>query len=424
MTNAYSKFESNIASASILERIYEYLSKKTLPFEPDELLRAEFVMLVGAFDCYVHDYVRGKMVNAFNNPSTMANKTRDYKVSLGVMMDIMNESNPISRMQMLESEIKKIESSLTAPLKTTEKLERYYKIHDFDIDRHWTEKADMRAAIENQWLETQKWGKNLNETTEEPYPYTVFRYEHETERAKQNAAEAFKDAPCMVPYVLLLNPQIESIEFIDETEGCHVVYEMPQCQPEKVEELTDGVVYRNIVTKSSSIDGEKQLWMYYIESKEKNDKAPEIPKITVVLPVKEKEGKLHVFQFQHELPQIYIYLPLLGTEQWGFNYLLHSSMFTCDRDSRDSLRLVGNGQNNDYQAEDNRKLIDLANKLIWQYVQKNIGKLADAKYLVLVNFKTQQSDEELAEYYRGLQKLWRERYESLEIVSTGEESLL
>ena len=224
---------------------------------------------------------------------------------------------------------------LTAPLKTTEKLERYYKIHDFDIDRHWTEKADMRAAIENQWLETQKWGKNLNETTEVPYPYTVFRYEHETERAKQNAAEAFKDAPCMVPYVLLLNPQIESIEFIDETEGCHVVYEMPQCQPEKVEELTDGVVYRNIVTKSSSIDGEKQLWMYYIESKEKNDKAPEIPKITVVLPVKEKEGKLHVFHFQHELPQIYIYLPLLGTEQWGFNYLLHSSMFTCDRDSRD-----------------------------------------------------------------------------------------
>ena len=312
---------------------------------------------------------------------------------------------------------------LIAPLKTTEKIERYYKIQDFDIDRHWTEKADMRAAIENQWLETQKWGKNLNETTEEPYPYTVFRYEHETERAKQNAAEAFKDAPCMVPYVLLLNPQIESIEFIDETEGCHVVYEMPQCQPEKVEELTDGVVYRNIVTKSSSIEGNKQLWMYYIESKEKTAQAPDISKMVVVLPVKEKNGKLHVFQFQQDLPQVYIYLPLLGTEQWGFNYLLHSSLFTCDRDSRDSLRLIGNGQNNDYQAEENRNLIELANKLIWQYIQKNIGNLADAKYLVQVNFKTQQSDEELSEYYKGLQKLWRERYETLQIVSTGEQVL-
>lgn len=111
MTNAFTKFESNIASASILGRIFEYLSQKTLPFEPDELLRAEFVMLVSAFDCYVHDFVRERMVGAFNNPSVMADKTREYKVSLGAMMDIMNETNPISRMQLLENEIKKIESN-------------------------------------------------------------------------------------------------------------------------------------------------------------------------------------------------------------------------------------------------------------------------------------------------------------------------
>lgn len=111
MTKAYTKFETNISSASILERIFEYLSKRTLPFEPDELLRAEYVMLVGAFDCYVHDFVRERMVKAFNNPSTMADKTRDYKVSLGVMMEIINETNPISRMQLLESEIKKTESA-------------------------------------------------------------------------------------------------------------------------------------------------------------------------------------------------------------------------------------------------------------------------------------------------------------------------
>lgn len=313
---------------------------------------------------------------------------------------------------------------LEAPLRTSEQFERYIKIpSDFEIDRHWTDKGDMRTAIEDQWNETQKWGKELKDTTTIPYPYTIFRYKQENEKERQNAEEAFRDAPCMAPYVLLLNPQIESIEFVDELNQTSEVFTLVNSKPVFVEEINDGLVYKNIVTRYSSKSGEKQLWMYYIESKEKTDKTPEIPKMTVVLPVKEKEGKLNVFQFQHELPQIYIYLPLLGTEQWGFNYLLHSSMFTCDRDSRDSLRLVGNGQNNDYQADDNRCLIELANKLIWQYVQKNIDKLADAKYLVQVNFKTQQSDEELAEYYRGLQKLWRERYESLEIVSTREESL-
>lgn len=111
MTKAFDKFEANISSASVLERIYEYLSKKTLPFEPDELLRAEYVMVVSAFDCYVHDYVRERMVNAFSNPSMMSDKTRDYKISLGVMMDIMNETNPISQMQLLENAIKKAESA-------------------------------------------------------------------------------------------------------------------------------------------------------------------------------------------------------------------------------------------------------------------------------------------------------------------------
>lgn len=110
MTKSYAKFEVNIASASILERIYEYLSKNTLPFEPSELLRAEFVMIVSAFDCYVHDFVREKMVAAFRSPTTLADKTRDYQISVGVMMDILNETNPISQMQLFENEIKKIES--------------------------------------------------------------------------------------------------------------------------------------------------------------------------------------------------------------------------------------------------------------------------------------------------------------------------
>lgn len=110
MTKSLDKFKANISSASIMERIYEYLSVKTLPFEPDELLRAEFVMIVSAFDCYIHDFVREKMIDMFKYPSIIADKTREYKVSLGAMMDIINETNPISRIHLFEKEIKRIES--------------------------------------------------------------------------------------------------------------------------------------------------------------------------------------------------------------------------------------------------------------------------------------------------------------------------
>jgi hypothetical protein len=181
---------------------------------------------------------------------------------------------------------------LEAPLRTSEQFERYIKIpSDFEIDRHWTDKGDMRTAIEDQWNETQKWGKELKDTTTKPYPYTIFRYKQENEKERQNAEEAFRDAPCMAPYVLLLNPQIESIEFVDELNQTSEVFTLVNSKPVFVEEINDGLVYKNIVTRYSSKSGEKQLWMYYIESKEKTDKIPEIPKMTVVLPVKEKEGK-------------------------------------------------------------------------------------------------------------------------------------
>ena len=113
MTKSYNKFVNNILSSSVLERIFEYLYSKTLPFEPDELLRAEYVMIVSAFDCYIHDYVREKMIDVFKKHSVMASSTRGYKISLGTMVDIMNESNPVTQVQLLEKEIKNIESKNT-----------------------------------------------------------------------------------------------------------------------------------------------------------------------------------------------------------------------------------------------------------------------------------------------------------------------
>ena len=113
MSKSFSKFENNISSASVLERIFEFLYSKTLPFEPDELLRAEYVMIVSAFDCYIHDFVREKLIDVFKEHSTMADSTKGYKISLGTMMDIINESNPVTQIQLLEKEIKDIESKNT-----------------------------------------------------------------------------------------------------------------------------------------------------------------------------------------------------------------------------------------------------------------------------------------------------------------------
>lgn len=309
---------------------------------------------------------------------------------------------------------------LTAPLLTSEKFPRYYKIPNFEIDRSATDKEVMRGKLEDQWEATQEWGKDISQTTENPFEHTLFSYQHEGKQAQLNAESAFMDAPDMVPFVLSINPNIESICFDDKLKNEKVTYVRDSHKMDFVEDLTDGKIYKTKVHRTKNMNvgrDDKDYYIYYIVSNARTDDEPKRNKVVVTLPITEdKDGMLRAIRFNKTLPQVYIYLPLLGTEEWGFNYLLHSSLFTCDKDSRDSLRLVGNGQNNDDQAEANRNIIDLANNLICQFIDKKATTLRDAKYLCKASFKTQQANAKLGEYYKTLQIFWRKKFESLCIV--------
>lgn len=309
---------------------------------------------------------------------------------------------------------------LSAPLKTSEDFPRYFKIPNFEIDRSATDPERMKKDLHSQWETTQDWGKNYNETTEQPCEHTTFSYLYESEQAKLNAKSAFEQAPDMVPFVLTLNRNIESISFLDEINQQETIFECRKSEMDYVENLTDGIIYKYTVhrTRKSKVEGveDKDLYIYSICSNDHTEDEPKRPKVHIILPlIQNNDGSLRVVEFKHNLPQIYIYLPLLGTEKWGFNYIVHSSLFTCDKDSRDSLRLVGNGQNNDDQAESNRKIIALANKLINQFIDQKALTLQDAKYLVRSAFPTNQADQKLGNYYNELQTNWVKKYETLMI---------
>lgn len=310
--------------------------------------------------------------------------------------------------------------NLTAPLLTSEKFPRYFKISDFEVDRSATDKEVMRKKLHAQWKATQEWGKDFAQTSEAPFEHTMFSYQHESKQASLNAESAFKDAPDMVPFVLSINPNVESICFDDKLKSEIVTYVRDSQEMDFVEDLTDGKIYKTKVHRTKNTQtgqDDKDYYIYCIISNAITDDEPKHSKVVVTLPITEDEdGKLRVIRFDKSLPQVYIYLPLLGTEEWGFNFLLHSSLFTCDKDSRDSLRLVGNGQNNDDQAESNRSIIDLANTLICQFIDKKVTELRDAKYLCRASFKTQQADAKLGEYYKSLQIFWRNKFESLNII--------
>ena len=203
-----------------------------------------------------------------------------------------------------------LEFYLTAPLLVSSEFQTYYKINDFRINRSSTDKQEMIKMLKAQWKETQKWRKDSSKISREPFPHTIFTYKHDGERARQNAANAFQDAPEMAPYVLALNTSIGSISFIDEVDDSRSDYSTESGNPELFATLPDGNVYRTIVqyTKHVKDNGPvtKRYSILLIQSAEMTIGEHPLPKVTIVLPLKKDENdeNLEVFTFSSKMPHL------------------------------------------------------------------------------------------------------------------------
>ena len=306
---------------------------------------------------------------------------------------------------------------LSGSLKVVASKELYYNIgekDDFIIDRSSCDKGKLSAKIQDQIDVEQSWGKNMSELTQAPTPFTRFTYLHDHEIERINVKEAFEKSPVLTPYVLALNPLISKIVFIDEEEqlvesysfkGKRLLWENEKIRVEEVS------IFHNNTT----------ICLCTISSVEELDIETNESKVTIVLPCKaENCSEVKYHQLEANTPQLYLYLPLLGTENWGWNYIIHAPSFTCDKDTRDSLLFIGNGQNNDYQANQNRELINLAGELIKEYISTCIDQISDRKYLCRVNFLPAPK-ECLTEYYESLQNKWVSYFELLPLVKSEDD---
>ena len=110
MTNSHTLFNRNIESINALENIYVYFSDKVEALDISEILRAEFVLIVSAFDYYIHDIVRNGMLEMFEGTKPQNKNYDQFCISLKTLSIILTASNPEERRSILDLEIKKITS--------------------------------------------------------------------------------------------------------------------------------------------------------------------------------------------------------------------------------------------------------------------------------------------------------------------------
>ena len=291
---------------------------------------------------------------------------------------------------------------------------RYYNFPKLIIDRNPNTREEMIESLANQFKEKDSWREKNDCRSVKPDKWTVFTYIQPNDIEKKNVEVAFEQALETAPYVLCLNEDIKSIKLCDEIKDRTISF--GRKEKKLKEETSISCLYSTtILVDDSRNEKSREFSMLTLESKKNVTTKKGIKKamVTVILPIHNNI----VSNLSDNISKLFIYLPLVGTERWGINFVIHAPMFTCSSDDRSSLRLITDGQTEHDPAIENCKYIQEASDILFDYISQHLSEWQDVHYLAPINFEVSNPNKELSDYYKRLKDVWLKKMRELDIVS-------
>lgn len=274
----------------------------------------------------------------------------------------------------------------------------FFEIKDFLIDRS---PKEWKALSEN--IRTQK--ENVYQLIKEgailanPEIKTTFTFLPETDQEKNYISESSKDLEDYIPIVLTINDRLKRVKIVlNDTETSFEQIEKIKVENDKGIEL-----YKTTISKN----GTNKILYSIIEDEDL---------IEVILPINEN---LELFQFSERVARLFLYYPLIGSEDFGLNFIINCNKF-LPTEPRDGIHLQSNKDQVKEQEEANRKIIEKASQLIFEFLKSNVLSVSNPLLYAQINFKRNSDNNLLNEYFETLQKTWIEEYKLLPIVETAD----
>jgi len=272
----------------------------------------------------------------------------------------------------------------------------FFEIKDFLIDRS---PKEWKALSEN--IRTQK--ENVYQLIQEsailsnPEIKTTFTFLPETAQEQSYITESSKDLEDYIPIILTINDRLKKVKTIlNDTETSFERVEKIKVKNDKGIEL-----YKTTISKN----GTYKILYSIIGTDEQ---------IEVILPINEN---LELFKFSERVARLFLYYPLIGSEDFGLNFVINCNQF-LPTEPRDGIHLKSNKDQVKEQEEANQKIIEKASQLIFDFLKSNILYVSNPLLYAQINFKRNTDNNLLNEYFETLQKIWIEEYNLLNIVET------
>lgn len=148
MNRAYSQYQNNSKSIKELGQLFNLIVENfpLLQTQAEEILRAQFVMIVSALDTYIHDVVRTGMLEIYQSNRTGSKQTDMFSIDFDTLKQIESTTDIQTKLALLEQSIqnKNAKESYQSP-KSIE-----YALNLINIDKLWVSiSTDMQKKAED-----------------------------------------------------------------------------------------------------------------------------------------------------------------------------------------------------------------------------------------------------------------------------------
>ncbi|MGV8094925.1 MAG: sacsin N-terminal ATP-binding-like domain-containing protein [Mangrovibacterium sp.] len=234
-------------------------------------------------------------------------------------------------------------------------------------------------------------------------PLTKYEYELETENFKL-AEDSLDELKKNLPFTLLINPTINSVNIIDDRAGVNVTYSIA-----KSIEINPGIHFSQL--SNSKTDNEEALQGLLHNT---------INDITIAVPVEKANKGWRIRQIEKQA-RLYREFPLIGTEQWHIPFFVQSPEF-LPSELRDGVRTLKDNENKpDKTADNNRStFIKFKDAAIAFFKSLQAGSLEKLFLLTESGLPTEKTEYTSTDWFtRNIQKPLRDFFLSYPLLKTA-----
>lgn len=262
---------------------------------------------------------------------------------------------------------------------------KYVRINHFEIDRRFETISEFIEKMANQLKKVENFASA--EMADKYEPWTTLSYELVSANDAYGKAQAAIGAAVkLLPYVMTINKPLVDVEIISTNDDSHYRFSKTSMPDE------DGAKVMGIRIEKG---GEKFLKkVFYLQSEDEKD--------TVILPLKNAtEG-----ESLDGIAKLFVFFPLLGTENFGMDFLFHSKRF-YPVEKRDALHLPVENQNVKAKYEANVKVLDEMTDLVFKYLRQRTNSITHWENITRLCFDCERNKEEKTnEFFRSFKTKW------------------